>query len=127
MSSSAKKVVGIEIEEEAVEMAKENLMLNEINNTEFICGDVLNQVDNLNERPNLIIIDPPRQGIHPKAINKIIDFNPEEFIYISCNPVTLVRDLRIFEDRNYRVKKVKIIDMFPRAGHVEVIVKLEKQ
>ena len=122
MSSSAKKVVGIEIEEEAVEMAKENLMLNEINNTEFICGDVLNQVDNLNERPNLIIIDPPRQGIHPKAINKIIDFNPEEFIYISCNPVTLVRDLRIFEDRNYRVKKVKIIDMFPRAGHVEAAI-----
>ncbi len=74
--------------------ARENVKLNGLDNVEFIAGDVLKAVDNLKGKPDLIIIDPPRDGIHPKAINKIIDFNPETFIYVSCNPVTLVRDLK---------------------------------
>ena len=89
---------------------------------EFIAGDVLKAVDTLDEKPDLIIIDPPRDGIHPKAINKIIDFNPESFIYVSCNPVTLVRDLKMFKERGYRVDKVKLMDMFPRTRHVESII-----
>ena len=73
-------------------------------------------------RPDLIVIDPPRDGIHPKAINKIIDFSPEIFVYVSCNPVTLVRDLKVFREREYEIKKVKLMDMFPRTGHVESII-----
>lgn len=122
MAPVAKKVIGIEIVEEAVEMSKENAKLNGLNNVEFIAGDVLKAVDNLTEKPDLIVIDPPREGIHPKAIEKIIDFNPDTFVYVSCNPVTLVRDLKVFMERGYEVKKAKLMDMFPRTPHVESII-----
>lgn len=127
MAPVAKKVIGIEIVEEAVEMAKENAKINKLDNVEFIAGDVLKAVDELSEKPDLIVIDPPRDGIHPKAINKIIDFDPEVFVYVSCNPVTLVRDLKVFIERGYRVEKAKLMDQFPRTPHVEVVVKLEKR
>ncbi len=122
MAPLAKKVIGIEIVEEAVEKARENAKLNNLENVEFIAGDVLKSVDDLKERPDLIIIDPPRDGIHPKAINKIIDFNPKVFVYVSCNPITLVRDLKVFIERGYKVEKVKCIDQFPRTPHVESII-----
>ncbi len=127
MATVAKKVIGIEIVEEAVNMARENAKLNGLDNVEFIAGDVLKEVENVKEKPDLIIIDPPRDGIHPKAINKIIDFNPATFVYVSCNPVTLVRDLKVFEERGYRVEKVKLMDMFPRTPHVESITLLVKE
>lgn len=127
MAPVAKKVVGIEIVEEAVEKAKENAELNGLNNVEFIAGDVLQAVDELEEKPDLIIIDPPRDGIHPKAINKIIDFNPEKYVYVSCNPVTLVRDLKVFEERGYKVEKAKLMDMFPKTPHVETVCLLERK
>lgn len=76
---------------------------------------MLKAVDELKEKPDLIVIDPPRDGIHPRAINKIIDFNPETFVYVSCNPITLVRDLKVFMERGYRVEKVKCINKF--LGH----------
>lgn len=126
MAPVAKKVIGIEIVEEAVEKAKENAKLNNLDNVEFIDGDVLKAVDELNEKPDLIVIDPPRDGIHPKAINKIIDFNPEVFVYVSCNPVTLVRDLKVFIERGYKVEKVKCMDQFPRTPHVECVVGIQK-
>jgi 23S rRNA (uracil-5-)-methyltransferase RumA len=122
MAPVAKKVIGIEIVEEAVNMARENAKLNGLDNVEFIVGDVLKEVENIKIKPDLIIIDPPRDGIHPKAINKIIDFNPGKFVYVSCNPVTLVRDLKVFEERGYKVEKVKLMDMFPRTPHVETVV-----
>ena len=122
MAPVAKNVIGIEIVEEAVEKAKKNAELNGLNNAEFIAGDVLQAVDDLEEKPNLIVIDPPRDGIHPKAINKIIDFNPDKYVYISCNPVTLVRDLKVFEERGYRVEKAQLMDMFPRTPHVEAAI-----
>ncbi len=127
MAPVAKKVIGIEIVVEAVEKAKENAKLNKLINLEFIAGDVLKAVDDLDEKSDLIVIDPPRDGIHPKAINKIIDFKPEAFVYVSCNPVTLVRDLKIFEERGYKIDKVKCMDMFPRTPHVEAIVKLQRR
>ena len=127
MAPVARKVIGIEIVEEAVQTAKENAKLNGLSNVEFIAGDVFLAVDNLTEKPDLIIIDPPREGIHPKAINKIIDFNPETFVYVSCNPITLVRDLRIFKERGYEVKKAKLMDMFPRTPHVESIILLQQK
>ena len=122
MAPVAKKVIGIEIVEEAVEKARENAKLNNLDNVEFIAGDVLKAVDELKEKPDLIVIDPPRDGIHPKAINKIIDFNPEVFVYVSCNPVTLVRDLKVFIERGYNVEKAKCMDQFPRTPHVESII-----
>ena len=126
MAPVAKKVIGIEIVEEAVNMARENAKLNGLDNVEFIVGDVLKEVDNLKENPDLVIIDPPRDGIHPKAINKIIDFQPDTFVYVSCNPVTLVRDLKVFEESGYRVEKVKLMDMFPRTPHVECVVLMSR-
>ncbi|TJX15329.1 23S rRNA (uracil(1939)-C(5))-methyltransferase RlmD [Tissierella creatinini] len=126
MAPVAKKVIGIEIVEEAVEMAKENAKLNGLDNVEFIAGDVLKAVDDLTERPDLIVIDPPREGINPKAIDKIIDFNPETFVYVSCNPVTLARDLKVFMERGYEVEKAKIMDMFPRTAHVECVVMMSR-
>lgn len=122
MAPVAKKVIGIEIVEEAVLKAKENASLNGLTNVEFIAGDVLKEVDNLSEKPDLIILDPPRDGINPKAIEKIIDFSPEVFVYVSCNPVTLARDLKEFLNRGYKIEKVKCMDMFPKTGHVECII-----
>lgn len=126
MAPVAKKVIGIEIVEEAVEKARENAKLNNLDNVEFIAGDVLKAVDELKGRPDLIVIDPPRDGIHPKAINKIIDFNPEVFVYVSCNPVTLVRDLKVFIERGYKVEKAKCMDQFPRTPHVESVVLMSR-
>lgn len=126
MASVAKKVVAIEIVEEAVMKARENAELNRLSNIEFIAGDVLKEVENLRERPDIVIIDPPRDGIHPKAINKIIDFDPDTFVYVSCNPVTLVRDLKVFMERGYKVEKVKLMDMFPRTPHVETVVLMSR-
>ena len=124
MAGVSKKVIGIEIVEEAVEMARENAKLNKLDNVEFIAADVFDGVESIKDKPDLIIIDPPRDGIYPKAIDKIINFNPETFVYISCNPVTLVRDLKIFKERGYNIEKAKLMDMFPRTPHVETCVLL---
>lgn len=93
----AKKVVGVEIVEEAVEATKVNAKLNGLDNCEFIAGDVLKVVDELEDKPDFIVLDPPRDGIHPKAIQKIIDFGVEQMVYISCKPTSLARDLEVFE------------------------------
>ncbi len=120
----AKKVFGIEIVEEAVAAAHENAKMNGLKNCTFIAGDVFEKVDELKEEPNIIIIDPPRAGIHPKAIEKIINFDAEHIVYISCNPLTLANDLKIFDENGYEVEKVQCVDMFPHTPHVEVVVKL---
>lgn len=122
MATKASKVYGIEIVEEAVDKAKENARLNGLTNCEFIAGDVLTEVDKLKEKPDIIVLDPPRDGIHPKAIQKIINFDAKEIIYISCKPTSLARDLPIFKEAGYVVKKVKCVDMFPQTPHVETIV-----
>lgn len=127
VSPIAKEVIGIEIVEEAVVKARENMKLNNLDNIEFIADDVLKAVDNVNKKPDLIILDPPRSGIHPKAIQKIIDFDPNRFVYVSCNPVTLVKDLKIFEERGYKIVKLKIMDMFPRTPHVECVTLIQKK
>ncbi|MCT4613115.1 MAG: 23S rRNA (uracil(1939)-C(5))-methyltransferase RlmD [Clostridia bacterium] len=127
LSHNAKKVYGIELVAEAVEAAKENAKLNNINNCEFIAGDVYEKVHELSEEPDLIILDPPRDGIHPKAIGKIIDFNAKEMVYVSCKPSSLARDLKIFEEAGYTVEKIKCVDMFPQTVHVETVAKLIKK
>lgn len=120
----AKKVIGVEIVEEAVEAAKENAALNGLSNCSFIAGDVLKVIDDIEERPDLIILDPPRDGIHPKALTKIIDYGVDKMVYISCKPTSLARDLEVLQDRGYRVEKVCAVDMFPETYHVETVVLL---
>lgn len=122
----AKKVVGVEIIEEAVGAARENARLNGLDNCEFIAGDVLKVIDDIKDKPDIIVLDPPRDGIHPKAIDKIIDFGVNKIVYVSCKPTSLARDIEIFEARGYKVKKVCCVDMFPGTGHVETVVLLSK-
>ena len=126
LAESAKKVIGGEIVEEAVEAARENAKLNGIDNVEFIVSDVLKVLDDLDKNPDLIVLDPPREGINPKAIERIIDFDPEKFLYISCNPVTLVRDLGVFKERGYEIEELEIVDQFPKTSHVETVALLSK-
>ncbi|MBR4724659.1 MAG: 23S rRNA (uracil(1939)-C(5))-methyltransferase RlmD [Lachnospiraceae bacterium] len=127
LSPVAEKVIGVEIVPEAVEAAKENAALNALDNCEFICGDVLKCLDNITEKPDIIILDPPREGIHPKALTKIINYGVDRIIYISCKPTSLVNDLAALHEGGYRVEKVKCVDMFPQTVHVETVVSLSKK
>ncbi|MDD7114559.1 MAG: 23S rRNA (uracil(1939)-C(5))-methyltransferase RlmD [Lachnospiraceae bacterium] len=127
MAPVAKKVVGVEIVEEAVEAAKKNAVDNKLNNCEFIAGDVLKVVDNLKEKPDIIILDPPRDGINPKALNKIINFGVNEMVYVSCKPTSLMRDLEILKEAGYEVKKCCLVDMFPGTVHVETVCLLSRK
>jgi 23S rRNA (uracil-5-)-methyltransferase RumA len=122
----AGKVTGVEIVEEAVEAAKENATLNGLNNCEFIAGDVLKVIDSLVDKPDIIVLDPPRDGIHPKALDKIINFGVDKIVYISCKPTSLVRDLEVLQAKGYKVEKVCAVDMFPETVHVECCVLLKK-
>ena len=121
-----KKVVGVEIIEEAVEAAKENAALNHLDNCEFLAGDVLKVLDTIEERPDYIVLDPPRDGIHPKALEKIINYGVDHMIYISCKPTSLARDLEVLLARGYVVDKVQCVDMFPNTVHVETVVLLSQ-
>lgn len=117
-------VTGVEIVEEAVEAAKENAALNSLTNCDFIAGDVLKVLDSLNERPDLIVLDPPRDGIHPKALPKIMNYGVDRMVYISCKPTSLARDLIVLQAGGYRVEKVCCVDMFPGTHHVETVCQL---
>ena len=123
----AKKVVGVEIVEEAVEAARMNAKLNGLENCEFLAGDVLKVIDEIQDKPDLIVLDPPRDGIHPKALNKIIEFGVERMVYISCKPTSLARDLVVLQERGYRVEKGGAVDMFPGTGNCEVCVELRRK
>lgn len=124
LSPVAKKVIGVEIIEEAVEAAKINAELNDLHNCEFIAGDVLKVIDDIEEKPEYIVLDPPRDGIHPKALEKIIRYGVPQMVYISCKPTSLARDLEVLQARGYKVEKVCCVDMFPNTVHVETIVQL---
>ena len=126
MASAAKQVYGIELIEEAVVAANQNAKLNGLDNCEFIAGDVAKVVKNLEAKPDLIVVHPPRPGVHKDAIRDISGFGANEIVYISCNPRTLVLDLKGFEAYGYKVEKVKLMDMFPNTPHCETAVKLKK-
>lgn len=126
LSPVAKKVIGVEIVEEAVVAARENAALNGLTNCEFIAGDVLKVIDKIEEKPDYIVLDPPRDGIHPKALEKIIRYNVPQMVYISCKPTSLARDLEVLQARGYQVKKVQCVDMFPATGNCETVVLLSK-
>lgn len=122
----AKKVIGVEIVEEAVEAARENAKLNGLHNCEFLAGDVLKVLDDIEEKPDFIVLDPPRDGIHPKALEKIIGYGVESLIYISCKPTSLARDLEVLQARGYEPERVCCVDMFPQTANVETVVLLSK-
>ena len=126
LSPVSKKVIGVEIIEEAVEAARENAELNHLHNCEFIAGDVLKVIDTIEEKPDYIVLDPPRDGINPKALEKIIRYNVPQMVYISCKPTSLARDLEVLQARGYEVKKVCCVDMFPNTVHVECVVALHR-
>ena len=126
VAPKAKKVIGIELIEEAVEAAKENAKLNDLNNCTFLAGDVAEIIKTVKDKPDIIILDPPRSGVHPKAMDYVIKFNAPEIIYVSCNPKTLVNDLQVLIDGGYKVVQTKVKDMFPNTPHAETVVKLVK-
>ena len=124
LASVAKEVIGVEIVEEAVEAAKVNAALNGLTNCRFIAGDVLKVLDDLTEKPDMIILDPPRDGIHPKALPKILAYGVENIVYISCKPTSLARDLPAFLAAGYEVQRSCSVDQFCETVHVETVVLL---
>lgn len=123
----AKKVIGVEIVEEAVVAARENAALNGLHNCEFVAGDVLKVLDTIAEKPDMIVLDPPRDGVHPKALDKIIKYGVEHILYISCKPTSLARDLEVFLARGYVVRRCVAVDQFSWTGHVETVVLLTRR
>ncbi|MDD6442493.1 MAG: 23S rRNA (uracil(1939)-C(5))-methyltransferase RlmD [bacterium] len=123
----AKKVVGVEIIEEAVEAAKENAKLNGLDNCTFWAGDVLKVIDELHEVPDLIMLDPPRDGVNPKALEKIIDFGVDRLVYIACKPTSLARDLEMLQGRGYKVEKIACVDLFPNTYHIETVCLMSRK
>ncbi|MCT4607517.1 MAG: 23S rRNA (uracil(1939)-C(5))-methyltransferase RlmD [Marinisporobacter sp.] len=127
VAKRAKKVMGIELIEEAVEAANKNAQMNGLDNCHFIAGDVLKKIDELTTKPDIIILDPPRVGVHPKALKKVLAYRAPEIIYVSCNPRSLAENLKDVQRAGYKVKTVKCMDMFPHTPHVEVVVRIEKK
>ena len=127
-SPYVKKVYGIEIVEQAIKDAKENAKLNKIENIEFYCGDVEEVLENVlnkeNIAPNVVFVDPPRKGLDKHTLQNILNLKPERFVYISCNPATLMRDLKEFEE-NYKIQEIQPVDMFPFTNHCEVVSVLQ--
>jgi len=132
ISRLVKKVVGFELVQQAIDDAKINCAINEISNCRFIQGDLLQSLTDISrvinqcEKPDVVIIDPPRSGMHPKLPDKIIQLNPQKIIYVSCNPATLARDLKILCEQYYQLVRIQPIDMFPHTAHCETVVLLEK-
>lgn len=123
----AKQVIGVEIVEEAVEAAKENAVHNGLSNCKFIAGDVFKVLDEIEEKPDVIVLDPPRDGIHPKALPKILDYGVDKIVYISCKVTSLARDLEMIQARGYEVVKSVAVDQFCQTVHVETVVLLQRR
>jgi len=127
VARKAKKVVGIEYISVAIEDAKVNSQINNISNTDFFAGDIKDVLNNEfianHGKPDVIITDPPRAGMHEDVVKKILEISPEKIIYVSCNPATQARDIALMSER-YFVEKVQPVDMFPHTAHVESVAKL---
>jgi len=132
VAKNAKKVYGFEIVESAIKDAKKNALKNKIKNTEFYCGDLSKMLQNYSEiiekNPcDVLILDPPRAGLHPKTLKEVLKINPKKIIYVSCNPTTQARDVRELINSNYIMGKVQPIDMFPHTHHIECVITLDKK
>ena len=126
LSPSCEHVTGVEIVEEAVEAAKENAALNQLSNCDFIAGDVFKVLESLETKPDMIVLDPPRDGVQPKALKKIISYGVENMIYIACKPSSLARDIPTLVEAGYKVKRLSLVDMFPSTANVEMLCYLSK-
>ncbi|NLC67217.1 MAG: 23S rRNA (uracil(1939)-C(5))-methyltransferase RlmD [Clostridiaceae bacterium] len=126
LAPAAKKVIGVEIVEEAVMAARENATLNGLGNCEFIAGDVLEVLDKVTDKPDLVVLDPPRDGIHPKALEKIIELGVDRIVYVSCKPTSLARDLAVLRQRGYKAERACCVDMFPHTPHVECVTLMSR-
>lgn len=130
MAYQAKKLIGVEVIEAAVENARKNAQVNGIENAEFICGDAASAAEMLEQqglRPNAIVIDPPRKGCDQSLIKTISRMSPDRVVYVSCDPATLARDLKWFTEEGYMPQEVTPVDMFPRTAHVETVVQLVRK
>ena len=123
LASQATRVIGVDISRGALADANRNCELNGIDNCEFLCGDVRMVLSQVNVKPELLVTDPPRTGMHKKVVEGILRLLPERIVYISCNPATMARDIALLKDR-YRVEEVRPIDLFPNSYHVESIARL---
>lgn len=126
LAPAARRVYGVEIVEEAVEAARENAAFNGLDNCEFLAGDVLKLLEELPERADYIILDPPREGVHPKALSKLLNAGAQRMVYISCKPASLARDIPALALGGYRVEKLCFIDMFPRTDNCETVCLLSR-
>ncbi|MDF2535861.1 MAG: Methyltransferase, partial [Bacillales bacterium] len=129
LAQKAKKVYGVEVVKEAVEDAKKNAELNGISNVEFVAGEadqVMTKWMKEEIHADVVVVDPPRKGCEAWLLESIIEMAPSRVVYVSCNPATLARDLRILEDGGYRTVEIQPVDLFPQTGHVECVVKLVK-
>jgi 23S rRNA (uracil1939-C5)-methyltransferase len=126
LSDSAGEIVGIEQVESAVKDAERNCAINQISNCRFICGDIRKRLPNIETRTDVMIIDPPRVGMHKDVVKQVLDMAPQKIVYVSCNPASLARDINMMKDR-YHLLEVQPVDMFPHTHHVEVVAKLERK
>ena len=126
LAQKAKEVIGFEVVESAVADARKNAVEHGVKNVRFVQGDLLKTLPHTEPLPQAIITDPPRSGMHEKVLRLINYLAPEHMVYVSCNPTTLARDLKILNER-YRVEKVQPVDMFPQTYHIETVVKLKRR
>ena len=129
-SKKADRVFGVELNADAVKDAKENAELNNIANIDFICadaGDYFEQLAALGEKPDAVIMDPPRTGSSKKFLSSLCRLSPKKLVYISCNPETLARDASFLTRKGYKVRKIQPVDMFPHTNHVVTIALLQKR
>ncbi len=125
LSEAAREVIGLEIGPSAIADAHRNCRINQIDNCRFVAGDIRNTLPALEQRPQVLIIDPPRAGMHKDVVKQVLALLPERIVYVSCNPSTLARDLNLMQE-SYRVKEVQPVDLFPHTYHIESVARLEK-
>ena len=123
ISDQAKKVLGIEVNQDAIKNANKNKERNRVSNIEFLCGDVANLIDQVKLKPDVVIVDPPRAGLDSHTIQVLESMNPNRIVYVSCDPFTLARDLKLLQEC-YQVEEITPVDMFPQTYHVECVVSL---
>lgn len=130
MAEKVKKIYGVEIIPQAIENAKINAELNGIDNAEFICGDAFKAAQELKQRnitPDVLVLDPPRKGCQKELFDVIEYMSPKRIVYVSCDPATLARDLKILNDKEYKTVELTPVDMFPRTPHVETVVSIQRK
>ena len=130
LAKAAKRVIGAEIVPPAIRDAKENALRNHIENAEFFCGDAADIAAKLESdglRPDVVTVDPPRKGLAPEVIASVAAMGPEKVVYVSCDPATLGRDVKIFREFGYEAKRAAAVDMFPGTAHVETVVLLSRE